>query len=65
MGKKESEIDEKRKEKLHLYVNHVPKTERKGKKDKKNNLQYQKKKNHFLIDFLFVSSDAKHLLLPY
>ena len=37
----------------------------KKKKDRKNNLQYQKKKNHFLIDFLFVSSDAKHLLLPY
>lgn len=66
MGKKESEIEEKRKEKLHLYVNRVPKTKRKKeKKDRKNNLQYQKKKNHFLIDFLFVSSDAKHLLLPY
>ena len=42
MGKKESEIEEKRKEKLHLYVNHVPKT--KKEKDRKNNLQYQKKK---------------------
>ena len=38
---------------------------KKGKKDRKNNLQYQKKNNHFLIDFLFVSSDAKYLLLPY
>ena len=47
MGKKESEIEGKRKEKLHLYVNHVPKTKRKKeeeKKDRKNNLQYQKKK---------------------
>ena len=65
MGKKESEIEEKRKEKLHLYVNHVPKTKRKKERKKEKTGKTIKKKNHFLIDFLFVSSDAKHLLLPY
>ena len=41
------------------------KERRRKKRPEKQFAVSKEKKNHFLIDFLFVSSDAKHLLLPY
>lgn len=51
-GKKASETEEERKEKLHVYTNQMQKKKK-------------EKQNHFLIDLLFANFEVKHLLLSY
>lgn len=74
MGEKESEIRGKRKVNSREkgkknYICMLTMCQRRKKEEEKKTgntiCSIKRKKNHFLIDFLFVSSDAKHLLLPY